>query len=723
MRNLVLLRGAPGAGKSTFIKEHNLASYTICPDDLRLLYQTPVLTKDGSYKISQKNDGKVWKLLFHILEERMSRGEFTVIDATHSKTESFNRYKKLKDFYRYRMYCVDFSGVDIAEAKRRNLVREEYKHVSESVIDTMYARLATQPVPKFVTVIKPEEFERTFNVAPLNFDNWKRIHHIGDIHGCYSVLKEYFKDGLKDDELYIFVGDYVNRGVENAEVVQFLISLAHSKNVIILTGNHEVHLRNWAYGRKAFSKIFENRTRRELELKGIAKKGVRRLYNSMWQLVYYTYHDKHVLVTHGGLSTPYINFSYISTEQLVQGVGDYETDIDTIFQSNLYYSHKNSFYQIHGHRNVCDAPVRANDNCFNLEGRVEFGGNLRVVTLDEAGFKTFEIKNDIYYVKVKGFEDTKMYAAPGFLKMLREEAGIIEYAQGDGVSSFTFDRQTFRKKRWNDITVKARGLFINTNTAEIVTRSYDKFFNINQTVETGVANLRGGLEFPVAVYKKENGFLGLLGYNSESDSIYPSSKHRCEGRHAQLFKQILSGKINSFEKELYIKQYLQDNNATLVFECIDPVVDPHVIEYAEKDAVLLDIVRRTPEFAKSDYLEVVELGEKLGLTVKHLEAVFGSWREFYGWYEHCATNWELTNVEGYVLEDSANFMVKIKLPFYQFWKHIREIKTAVKRRGVYKYTGSLTTPLANEVYAWLRGLPEKDLEKDIITLRNMFYSK
>ncbi len=59
MRNLVLFRGCPGSGKSTFIENNNLKQYTLCPDELRLLYQTPILCEDGSLKISQNNDRRV----------------------------------------------------------------------------------------------------------------------------------------------------------------------------------------------------------------------------------------------------------------------------------------------------------------------------------------------------------------------------------------------------------------------------------------------------------------------------------------------------------------------------------------------------------------------------------------------------------------------------------------------------------------------------------------
>ena len=37
MKKLLLLRGAPASGKSTFIKENNLEPYVISSDNLRLM--------------------------------------------------------------------------------------------------------------------------------------------------------------------------------------------------------------------------------------------------------------------------------------------------------------------------------------------------------------------------------------------------------------------------------------------------------------------------------------------------------------------------------------------------------------------------------------------------------------------------------------------------------------------------------------------------------------
>lgn len=58
MRTLLLLRGAPGSGKSTWIKENKLEQYTLEADLFRNLISNPILGLDGNYKITQDNDKK-----------------------------------------------------------------------------------------------------------------------------------------------------------------------------------------------------------------------------------------------------------------------------------------------------------------------------------------------------------------------------------------------------------------------------------------------------------------------------------------------------------------------------------------------------------------------------------------------------------------------------------------------------------------------------------------
>lgn len=207
MRTLVILRGSPASGKSTWIEERGLENYTLSADKIRLLVESPILVADKTHEvISQENDNYVWQLLFELLEKRMQRGEFVVIDATHSRSTDFSRYDKLCERYRYRKYYVDFSDVPLEECKRRNAEREPYKRVPENVIEKMYARLETQKPTSGWKQIDRNNFWDEICMRILDFNKYKKVHIFGDIHGCYEPLKEYFeKNPYNDEDIYIFV--------------------------------------------------------------------------------------------------------------------------------------------------------------------------------------------------------------------------------------------------------------------------------------------------------------------------------------------------------------------------------------------------------------------------------------------------------------------------------------------------------------------------------------
>ena len=119
--NIIFITG--NCGKSTWVKENDLEPYTLSADSIRLMYQSPVTGDDGLRYISQSNDNEVWTLLMKLLETRMSKGEFIVIDATHYKSSLISRYKDLVHKYRYRVNVVDFSEVPEEECLRRNANR------------------------------------------------------------------------------------------------------------------------------------------------------------------------------------------------------------------------------------------------------------------------------------------------------------------------------------------------------------------------------------------------------------------------------------------------------------------------------------------------------------------------------------------------------------------------------------------------------------------------
>ena len=193
MRKLVILRGAMGCGKSTFIKEHQLEIFTLSSDQIRLMFNAPQMNINYSEEIPQFNNKKVWELLYTILEERMKKGEFTIIDAVHAYSdESLTIYKKLAEKYRYRLYILDFTDISIEEVYNRNQNREKYKIVPNESIDRVYKVFSKEEISSAFKVIKPENFDEIISNNLRNLDKYDKVHVIGDIHGCYSVLKQYF---------------------------------------------------------------------------------------------------------------------------------------------------------------------------------------------------------------------------------------------------------------------------------------------------------------------------------------------------------------------------------------------------------------------------------------------------------------------------------------------------------------------------------------------------
>ena len=155
MRTLVVTRGIPACGKSTWIEDQELVPYTISPDAIRLLYTAPVLLENGDLAISQDGNKVVWKMVMETLESRMKDGHFTVIDATHTTEKTLNKYVQLAKQYHYRLVCVDFSHIDLNTCLGRNYRRDDFKKVPQDVIERMHEQLQTSVIPKEYEVFTP----------------------------------------------------------------------------------------------------------------------------------------------------------------------------------------------------------------------------------------------------------------------------------------------------------------------------------------------------------------------------------------------------------------------------------------------------------------------------------------------------------------------------------------------------------------------------------------
>jgi len=742
MRILLLMRGAPGCGKSTWIKNHNLEAYTLSPDEFRLKCSSPALQADGELRITQDPDNEqvVWDTLFKVLEHRMSRGEFTVIDATCSKTKDIQKYKGLSDMYRYRMYIVDFTKIPLEVCLKQNKMRPELKWVPDEAIKNIYARFATQQIPSGVTVIQPDEFE-TLLEKPFDVSNYKRLVFVGDIHGCYDTLMQYpdFKNGLRDDTEYIFLGDYIDRGNQNAEVMHYLYSIMNKPNVCLLEGNHERWIRDYGNSVPASkSKEFEYKTKPQLIKGKFNEKMARMFYRKLRQFSHITWNGLDILACHAGIPHINTNLLYVPSIDFIRGVGNYN-DYKIIAETWTAKTQLNQ-YLIHGHRNVEGDETQIADRVFNLEGRVEFGGKLRIVELSmeqhQPIWNIVELEDCQPITEELNTEERHVETVADAIAYLRNNKYVKEKPLGDGISSFNFTRDAFYKGNWNRQTILARGLFIDTVNNKIMARSYEKFFNINEVRATELATLREKLQFPVTAYVKENGFLAIVSYDYNNDDLFIASKSTNKGDFVGYIKEQIQPyyqRLLDFFRNLYEKAKYQDLDIpTFVFECIDVNNDPHIIKYTESKLVLLDIIINKLKFKAMEYDNLVEIAEFIGVPVKEKAYELKDWdafRDLYNQIQGEDYKYNGNYVEGFVFTDKTGFMTKCKTSYYNLWKKMRGVAEQTLRCGYITKTGMLTSLLENMFYGFCKQLYNEDYNResksypyktDIISLRDKF---
>jgi serine/threonine protein phosphatase 1 len=82
-----------------------------------------------------------------------------------------------------------------------------------------------------------------------NLFGYTRVLTVGDIHGVYDKLIK-LMDKIcfsPEDDLLVFLGDYIDRGPDSVKCLQYVFDLQHSQpeSVVCLLGNHEVMMTSY----------------------------------------------------------------------------------------------------------------------------------------------------------------------------------------------------------------------------------------------------------------------------------------------------------------------------------------------------------------------------------------------------------------------------------------------------------------------------------------------
>ncbi len=201
-------------------------------------------------------------------------------------------------------------------------------------------------------------------------------------------------------------------------------------------------------------------------------------------------------------------------------------------------------------------------------------------------------------------------------------------------------------KIWNDITLNSRGIIFNRKTGEVAARPFPKFFNLNQRIETQERNLPWHDSGGFRIFKKEDGWLGIL--------YRYGGQHRISTRGS--FKSV--GAIWATE---FLKKYdltgLPDD-ITLIFEIICPATKI-VVDYGNREDLVLLAAYNRHTGEEYDWKQVEKWGKEFDFTV--VESYDQNWLGFCRGQIKQISGAEL---EGFVIRFANGLRIKIKSEDY-----------------------------------------------------------
>ena len=231
------MRGTIGSGKSSLVTKLDLDDYTISNDKIRVMLGSRELTPSG-FRLPHSVNKQTYDIAHSLLEERMKRGEFTVVDAVNSDFNSCKYYIDLANKYRYEIAYYQME-TSLKECLKINKNREYFKQVAKGKVVELYKKIdkSNLPIRRIYDINKYVDEVKVFNL-----DNYKKVIIIGSLNGNFDRLDKILAE-FNADIKYIFLGNYFNNidlcGDKKSYWLDRLIELSNRENVIMLEGSRD----------------------------------------------------------------------------------------------------------------------------------------------------------------------------------------------------------------------------------------------------------------------------------------------------------------------------------------------------------------------------------------------------------------------------------------------------------------------------------------------------
>lgn len=215
---------------------------------------------------------------------------------------------------------------------------------------------------------------------------------IGDIHGGLKALKQLLQRiNIKQDDTFIFLGDYVDGWSDSAQVIQFLIEFSNQYKCVFIKGNHDAWAEEWLRNRTINEVWYLHGGKETIEsYYGFSEEEKLKHLNFFEQMKLYHIDDKNRLFLHAGFTSMHgvereVNpeiFYYDRTLWEMALTMDKQISKDSILYPNRL-KHYNEIYI--GHTPTTNfnhnQPMHA-INVWNIDTGAAFKGKLSAINPD-----------------------------------------------------------------------------------------------------------------------------------------------------------------------------------------------------------------------------------------------------------------------------------------------------------------------------------------------------
>ena len=215
---------------------------------------------------------------------------------------------------------------------------------------------------------------------------------IGDIHGGLKALEQLLERvEIKENDSFIFLGDYVDGWSDAAQVIQFLIEFSEQYNCKFIKGNHDVWCEQWLETEEVNPVWFQHGGKETMESYDGFSEAEKSTHLSFFKnMKLYILDDKNRLFLHAGFTSLNGVEKEVNKENVYYDRTLWEMalamDKNITTDSNFYPKRLKHYHEIYiGHTPTTnfniDTPINA-INVWNVDTGAAFKGKLSAIDID-----------------------------------------------------------------------------------------------------------------------------------------------------------------------------------------------------------------------------------------------------------------------------------------------------------------------------------------------------